>query len=396
MFIFVVLLFASLNPVYASSEIEGLSDPHIKHKASERLLYVKDTLKQLVFPCELEGGACKTEVIKNHMAKHYERLRLLRNGVWQSEQLKEAKETLLPESVSKESCMQFIEKIEQGIEHNPLAVRFLAHMPDALVQRIKEKTLGGKDELADILAYGMVMSKTTSLIMGNVNALEEIHEIWRKESKNISLISHFNLFECVKYIGLVQADGFRPLVKTGKVAPGYLSLALPVNILEAAVTDYWLGNKDNAYAGWILAKNGPTSKEDPRTGAGPAYTIKHPDKNGFRLQLRAPYPKAWADLYTMWNLGFVSTYSNWPYFMCKLLIPEVSHYQENPCKYMGDRFDALCLHAYAELFRRHDEKKHAPKQHSYDWIIPELTTYFGEFNAASARNYQRILLGEAL
>jgi len=57
--------------------------------------------------------------------------------------------------------------------------------------------------------------------------------------------------------------------------------------------------------------------------------------------LRFALPRRWADLYTTWNLAFVSHYGDFPYLMTKLLIPQVNGYQDSPEEYIYNRLLAL-------------------------------------------------------
>ena len=156
---------------------------------------------------------------------------------------------------------------------------------------------------------------------------------------------------------------------------------LSVNILEAMALDAKLGNWDNAAAGWALAKHRAGGAEDAATGAGPARFA--PDSDA--IEFNMPLTKEWADLYSTWNMGFVSHYSYFPYVMAKLLIPEVSDYQDKPNEYIYDRALALYAHLHFSLFGRsgHGEVS----VNSMNWATDELTDHFGEVNRASANDY---------
>ena len=104
------------------------------------------------------------------------------------------------------------------------------------------------------------------------------------------------------------------------------------------------------------------------------------------LHIRAPLPKEWADLYATWNLGFVSSYTNFPYFMAKLLIPSVNNYAHNPAGYMYHRALPLYTHINYELFHRFDRSL-TPAMTG--WYSKELTHHFGRMNVLSAKSYQR-------
>ena len=97
-----------------------------------------------------------------------------------------------------------------------------------------------------------------------------------------------------------------------------------------------------------------------------------------------PLSKEWADLYSTWNMGFVSHYSYFPYVMAKLLIPEVSDYQDKPNEYIYDRALALYAHLHFSLFGRSEGGTNVD---SFNWATDEFTDHFGEVNRASANDY---------
>ena len=67
---------------------------------------------------------------------------------------------------------------------------------------------------------------------------------------------------------------------------------------------------------------------DNCTGAGPTRL----SLDGKTLGLFYPFGRQWADLYTTWNLAFVTNFRNWPYMMVKLLIPRyVMHIVSTRC-----------------------------------------------------------------
>ena len=61
-------------------------------------------------------------------------------------------------------------------------------------------------------------------------------------------------------------------------------------------------NLDNAVAGESLVLNRPGLEENKCTMAGPT-TIS---KNGQMIEYRPPLPSLWADLYSTWNMAYVT------------------------------------------------------------------------------------------
>ena len=75
--------------------------------------------------------------------------------------------------------------------------------------------------------------------------------------------------------------------------------------------------------GKSLAKHKPGQSNDTRTQQGETRI----SEDGQKLEFRPPLPRQWNDLYSTWNLAFVTNTEltpAWPYFMVKLLIPSVS------------------------------------------------------------------------
>ncbi len=103
--------------------------------------------------------------------------------------------------------------------------------------------------------------------------------------------------------------------KTRVIKPTSGGTAVAINILEATWTDYKTGCKDNAKAGWVLAKNKcGVEKYDPRTGVGPSGW----SKDGKVIERVYPFPTEWASLYQTWNICFVTRFEDFLYVMPKL------------------------------------------------------------------------------
>ena len=102
----------------------------------------------------------------------------------------------------------------------------------------------------------------------------------------------------------IQSFGINPLV---------------VNIMEAVLEDERNRNFDNAEAGIILAKFPHTKEYNNKTGSGPCHLSRKLQV----LECAQPLTRHWADLYSTWNLAFVSEFPDFVYYLPKLLIPSV-------------------------------------------------------------------------
>jgi hypothetical protein len=158
--------------------------------------------------------------------------------------------------------------------------------------------------------------------------------------------------------------------------------------MEAVLEDTRLGFTDNARAGMSMAVNPPgDTKANPKTGAGPSrFTPDHK-----AILYFPPLPRQWVDLYSTWNLAFVSHYPDHPFFFAKLLTPQVGCYQAAPEGYLYNRGMALYTHIYFTLFTRLDRKAKKPALADMDWSNKDLTKLWAKVNAASAHAYDEAL-----
>ena len=164
------------------------------------------------------------------------------------------------------------------------------------------------------------------------------------------------------------------------------ALTIPLNILEAVLNDIKLGFPENAEAGVILQKNNPGHLlSDDGTGAGPT-TLDQDPNNWYSQSISYHFPlsQKWDDLYSVWNMAFVSHYPEWPFFIAKLATPAVSCYQSNPNEYLF--FRGLDLWMHVNWYNR---LKLKPNYYGkIDWVVANFTREFGKINAESAKDYQ--------
>lgn len=189
---------------------------------------------------------------------------------------------------------------------------------------------------------------------------------------------HANLFQRLKILSVRGLPRWSRVKRGGSVGDAGMRWNLVVNVLEAMGEDRRLGCPDNAAAGLALAE-GPFGWA-PLEGLGNDRC--HVDALG-RQRMSAPLPKLWADLYTTWNLAFVSHYPAAPWFWAKLLIPSVAGYRDTPDLYLYHRAISLYLHIWYVAARKAD----GGAEGQVDWRNPELTTLWGDVNARSARDY---------
>jgi hypothetical protein len=97
------------------------------------------------------------------------------------------------------------------------------------------------------------------------------------------------------------------------------------------------------------------------------------------------FPEQWADLYSTWNLAFVSHYPEFPFVMVKLLIPFVANYQRHPEEYIYRRALALWVHLHHLYLGRADQARTG--QEAIVWNDVELTKLWGRVNREAAVEY---------
>jgi len=90
------------------------------------------------------------------------------------------------------------------------------------------------------------------------------------------------------------------------------------------------------------------------------------------------------------KLAFVSHYGDFPYLMTKLLIPQVSGYQNSPEEYIYNRLLALYCQLHYTGFGRVDRARQG--RDAIDWHDEALTKLWSSVNRESAEKYSEALL----
>ena len=157
---------------------------------------------------------------------------------------------------------------------------------------------------------------------------------------------------------------------------------LITNIMEAVIEDENHGLLDNANAGEILAKYVQTPEYDNRTGSGPCqFSSDHKI-----MECSMPLPLRWADLYSTWNLAFVSNFPDFVYYLPKLLIPSVSGYRSNPASYLWSRL--LALYTYIHWTMNWNIYNDFER---IQWKQDSITMNWGLANKKSKNDYVELL-----
>ncbi len=227
--------------------------------------------------------------------------------------------------------------------------------------------------LADVLAYALLLERVTRTVRADPRALRSLLAHLESARAEHRWRRHAPVFLVLKFES-VEAPLRRILtcLEQGMVEENFGRWALALNIAEASLVDWVSGKRDNAAAGWLLA----------RTSGGRAYL----NDDGTGLAWSRPAAKAWADLYTVWDLAFiVGNYANFPFVVAKLLIPAVAGYADDPDSFMYNRVIALHLQLNWGIFLRCE----LGGQLNLDWPHAELTVPGGASNRRSADDFRR-------
>lgn len=150
-----------------------------------------------------------------------------------------------------------------------------------------------------------------------------------------------------------------------------LYLILMLNILEATMGDFEMGNYFNAVSGLILCITIPLPMKHWRIG-------KNDGKNSF-AELIADLPLAWCLLYVTWNAAFV--YAENTAFVassiCILIAPEIwMAYHKRTDLWLMGRIYTLALH----ILIRSSYDVFSPVMDSRSWYNTDVLYYWGLVN----------------
>ena len=260
------------------------------------------------------------------------------------------------------------------------AVRQLAH--DGLREwRHRIQTTWSSDAI-DVVVYAALLQRLTVTVQQDCRSVRALVTRWRAERTRMRWHQHASRFVLLKLLSIEYP--FMKLLKciqAGSVRSSKLRTTLRINILEAVTFDLFRGHPDNAAAGTVLARHG--HRGVAINDAGEAVNV------------RFPLRRSWADLYTVWNMGFLLHYSNFPWALAKLLIPQVSGYGAEGDGYLYNRVIALYIHVHACVFRSIERSRNpAPpteRRRSVKYRDDRLTKIWG----ASARRSAEAFASEA-
>ena len=322
-----------------------------------------------------------TELVRQHLMQ----FRLIDGaGIWQARELAALGDWLLGEDLDTHDALELVDQVARCAEANPYLVELLNRAKGEPSERLRHKVqMEGAAVLPSVVTYGLLLERLTQAMRNDWKVIEACREIWLRARDAEDMKSHWTVFEHAKVVSIdVTIDRVLGFHESGSVDPGFTRLLLPVNIIEAMFEDIRLGNRDNAASAWPLVKDRPGSWAH-ETGSGEVAASWSEDRKAILLSFALP--RRWADLYTTWNLAFVSHYGDFPYLMTKLLIPQVNGYQDSPGEYIYNRLLALYCQLHYTGFGRIDLARQG--RNAIDWHDEALTKLWSSVNRESAEKY---------
>ena len=195
---------------------------------------------------------------------------------------------------------------------------------------------------------------------------------WFRWAKSLSVIIPTSLVNLSRLAHLHPHPKWQTLTK--KWPMWTLYVVIVINILQASIKDFSLGNYFNGIAGIILIATIPITPEN--------WNIDPENKNDFCFGLSKP----WCFLYTTWNIAFV--YAENPSYVahvtCILFVPLwYAIIQDKPHLWYQARAYTLAL----SLFIRSAYDFVTPMMDSAQWFDPAILSMWGGANAVLCLAY---------
>ena len=322
-----------------------------------------------------------TELIRQHLLQ----FRLIDGtGRWQAEELAALGDWLLGEDLDTDDALELVDEVARCAGANPYLAEFLDRAKGETFDRLYHKVqTEGATVLPSVVAYGLLLERLTQAMRNDWRLIEACREIWLRARDAEDMKSQLIVFERAKLLSIdVAIKRALEFHESGSVPPEFARVLLPMNIIEAMLEDIRLGHRDNAASAWPLVKDRPGSwAREAKTGEVAARW----SEDGKAIVLSFALPRRWADLYATWNMAFVSHYGDFPYWMTKLLIPQVNGYQDSPEEYLYNRVLALYCQLHHIGFGRVDLARQG--RDAIDWHDEALTKLWSSVNRESAEKY---------
>ena len=358
------------------------------HRDGEALVtrwarYIKENISQ-------QGVA----EVEQHLVRFYKTLRLIDDvGEWTITAAAEMADALDPAKLSLRQIHQFIDEICRVNQQNAYLMEFAGTLntglPDLVSRSIR---LSANALLPELVAFALLLQKMTSAFCLDIERVHAVVTHWERESIRMGLNKQLGFGFRMKFESVrTPIRRSRECVQSGQVPASFCNFILPYNILQASLFDLFSGNSGNARAGLVLARHRPGNKANSGTGAGPVHFARR----GRVIASGFPLPEKWVDLYQSWNLAFGAQFNSFPFYLCKLVIPQVAGYHEHPQQYVWNRTHALMTYLYFAAFATGDRAQGRQENsafHEDEWSEfagAGLHRLWGEINHANARDYAK-------
>jgi hypothetical protein len=318
------------------------------------------------------------------MEQELSKLRLLEGpGQWSCEAVRQVADSLFEREIDGAAIAVHVDDVLRCALQNPVLVQFLRAVQSCPAKDLRRKLQEeGASVLPRVLAYSLVLERLSRAMYDDWQVIADCMSVWKRARRAAQIRRHMTPFDHAKMASVESAIsrvlGYHA---RGTVPTGFARFLLPLNIVEACLEDIRLGYRANAACGWALARQRPGRTRDPSTGAGPSrWSGDHK-----AVMFSMAFPKRWADLYSTWNLAFVSHYGEFPFLMTKLLIPFVADYQQCPEEYIYRRTLALWVHLHYLYLGRADQARTG--KGAFVWNDVEVSKLWGRVNREAAREY---------
>lgn len=312
---------------------------------------------------------------------HYQTLRLMdANGIWAVSELEDISEQLLPSNLSINDAYDLLDRMAIHAQENPYMVDFFDATEGKQFNALFEQVdATGASILPAVVAYAILQENLTKAMYNDHKLIEVLMNIWVPTRQALGIEASLSTFHTLKLMSVEKPmNDYLAFHAAGEVPADYAKLDLPLNIFEAVAEDLSADRRDNAKAGAILGFHLP--------GHQPARF----SDDGKAILLTMQEPKAWADLYTVWNMAFVSHFTYFPFVMVKLMIPQVNNIAQAPEAYIYNRSLALYSHLHFSFLGQFDQMMAGTPP--MNWHDEKLTALFGRVAKRSAFKYKALVL----
>ena len=305
--------------------------------------------------------------------------------------LSSMKDEILAKSDYK-SIKTLIGDVAKGVAQNPILVQVLAELSKSEYHLVPPHGFERDREVRLAVVYTFLLHTLSKMMFDEPVAAEcfmrRLFEGFARRSDQMDWKPYFNAFERMKLPSIEFPMEFYVNYKRGEpyVVEEGNGAFLAMNILEAMYQDTKVGSDANAAAGYEMMME--PNMRAPIPGLENDLSCLFSEKTAV-VSNKPSFPKDWANLYSSWNLCFVSNYKDYPMYYAKLLAPVVlSTYQNvDPGLYIYPRVLALYLHIQYEKFSRAASQSAGPK--GMEWRSERLLLLWGQVNHKAAQEFQQ-------